>query len=703
MGKRFDEWVSLYATWVIRFRWLVILASVVAVIGAAAGAGKLAFSNNYRVFFSPDNPELQAFESFQATYSKNDNILFVLKPASGNVMNASVASAVETVTERAWKIPYAIRVDSLSNFQHTWSAEDDLVVEDLIRDAGRHDKNWYAERERIALEEPLLNGSLIAPDGNATGVNVTLQFPEKNDLVELPAAVSEARAIADEVRAQYPDVTIAISGISMLNNAFAEAGQKDAMTLIPIMYGVLVTMLVFTLRSVSGTLTTLLVIGLATATAMGLAGHLGIRLTPISLTAPTIILTLAIADSIHLLATMLTLMREGVDKISALKESVRVNFMPVSVTSITTIIGFLALNFSDAPPFWDLGNITAMGIAAAWFYSVAFLPAMLSALPVKVRTKRGGAMIPRLMEKLADFVIARRRPVLVVVGAGALALAAAAPSVELNDEFVRYFDHRIEFRNHADFHTKHLSGIYVIEFSVEAGESGGISSPEYLQHLDAFTRFLRTEPDVRHVYSYSDIIRRLNRNMHGDDEAWYRIPGDRNLAAQYLLLYELSLPYGLDLNDRISIDKSATRVTATLNEISTAEIREFLDRATGWLEANTPTAMHARPTGASVMFSWISKRNIESMLRGNLVAIVLIALVLMVSLRSAGLGLVSLLPNAIPILMTFGAWALLVGQVGMAAATVTATSLGIVVDDTVHFLSKYLRARREKGLSRPEA
>jgi len=205
------------------------------------------------------------------------------------------------------------------------------------------------------------------------------------------------------------------------------------------------------------------------------------------------------------------------------------------------------------------------------------------------------------------------------------------------------------------------------------------------------------------VFSYADIAKRLNKNMHGDDPAEYRIPAERNLAAQYLLLYELSLPYGLDLNDRIAIDKSATRVTATVVEMPTGQLREFFNRTDAWFKAEAPPELRAAPTGPAVMFAFISKRNIDSMLQGNTVALVLIAIVMMVALRSFGLGLMSLLPNAVPILAAFGVWAVLVGQVGMAAATVSAASLGIVVDDTVHFLTKYLRARRENGYDRPEA
>jgi hypothetical protein len=194
-------------------------------------------------------------------------------------------------------------------------------------------------------------------------------------------------------------------------------------------------------------------------------------------------------------------------------------------------------------------------------------------------------------------------------------------------------------------------------------------------------------------------MRRLNRNLHADDEAWYRIPDDRELSAQYLLLYELSLPYGLDLNDRINIDKSASRVTATLARATTAETRAFFGAVEDWQRDNWPNWMHADPTSAAVMFTYISERNMQNMVGGTIIAVIAISLIMIFALRSVPLGLLSLVPNGLPILATFGAWTLLVGSVGFSVATVASISLGIIVDDTVHLLSKYVRARNERDLS----
>lgn len=589
-----DRWAARLADFVIRRRWFVILATILAVAATAAGARHLEFSNNYRVFFGADNPELMTFEAFHATYTKNDNILIVVQPKKGKLFTPSQAAAIERLTASAWETPYAIRVDSITNFQHTWADSDDLTVEDLIKNGETMSLAELDRRTAIALAEPLLRGNLISRDAATTGVNIVLQYPEKS-LTEVPEAVAHVRAIRAEIEQKFPDLTLALTGVSMLNNAFAESGQTDAMTLIPIMYGVLLAFMVVLLRSFSGTVATLLVIGFSTAAAMGFAGYLGIKLSPISVTAPTIVLTLAIADSIHILVTQLGLMRDGADKITALKESIRMNALAVTITSVTTIVGFLSMNFSDSPPFHDLGNITAAGIAAAWALSLTFLPAVISLLPLRVRKQhRHRSWSERALERFANAVIGRYRSVLAVVGVVTVGLTAMVPTINLDDQWVKYFDHRVTFRGDAEFAIKHLTGLYPVEFSVEAGEPGGISDPEYLENLEAFTAWLRTRPEVRHVFSYTDIIKRLNKNLHGDDDpAWHEIPDDRELAAQYLLLYEMSLPFGLDLNDRVNIDKSATRVTATLDQISTVELRDFLATSAAWLRQNTPPAMHA--------------------------------------------------------------------------------------------------------------
>lgn len=372
---------------VIRWRWIVLAITLLIVFVVGSGMRYLEFANNYRVFFSKENPDLIAFDDFQDTYTKNDNFLYVLKPSQGRIFTPNSIDAVEELTQLAWKIPYAIRVDSITNFQHSWADGDDLTVDDLVRNGKRLSKEELEHKEAVALAEPLLKGNLLSQDAKAAGVNVTLQYPERS-IDEVPIAMNYARKIAEQIETKHPEIQIAISGVSALNNAFAESTAKDSTTLFPLMFIVLILVTFFSTRTVVGTIATFFVIGFSTIIALGFAGFFGIPLSPFSSSAPVVILTLAIADSIHILATFRSLLQEGRSKNDALIESIRMNFLAVSITSLTTIVGFLALNFSDAPPFKHLGNLSAMGIAAAWLFSLTLLLALMSLLPITAHTKK---------------------------------------------------------------------------------------------------------------------------------------------------------------------------------------------------------------------------------------------------------------------------------------------------------------------------
>ncbi|MCG8018643.1 MAG: MMPL family transporter [Candidatus Thiodiazotropha sp. 'RUGA'] len=684
---------------VLKHKILVILLTVAVSLMMGSGVQHLRFNNDYRMFFSEENPQLKAFEMLQNTYTKNDNVLFVIEPQDGTVFTRKTLTAVSELTKEAWQIPYSIRVDSITNFQHTYAEGDDLIVEDLVLDPTSLSDEELAAKQQIATNDPLLRNRLISPSAHTTGVNVTVQLPGKK-LTEVPEVAAKVKQMATDLEAAYPDIKVHLTGMVIMNNAFPTASQDDMKSLYPIMFGAVILVLVLMLRSIPGTISTLIIIVLMIIATMGLTGWLGIKMSPPTTTVPIVIMTLAIADCVHILVNFLHFMREGEAKYQAMMESLRINLQPIFLTTLTTAIGFLSLNFSDAPPFRDLGNMAAMGVVLAFLLSITFLPAMMMLLPVKALS--GDTMGSLAMVRFAEFVIRNKKQLLWGMGILILFLIAQIPNNRLDDRFVEYFDETIDFRQDTDFATENLTGIYLIEYSLESGETGGISDPDFLRKVDDFAQWYRQQPHVLHVNTITDIMKRLNRNMHADDDSWYRLPDQRDLSAQYLLLYEFSLPFGLDLNNQINVKKSATRFTVTLESISTQQLLQIEEDAQQWLLKNAPE-MRIDGASPSVMFAHIGSRNIIAMLKGTTTALIIISLILVVALRSLRIGGISLIPNLVPMGMAFGLWGLTVGEVGLALSVVSGMTLGIVVDDTVHFLSKYLRARREKNLPGEDA
>ena len=687
-----------YIAAILRRRWLVVVLATLVMLAITAGARFITVTNDYRVLFSEDNPQLAAFDALENTYSVSNAALIAIAPRDGSVFTREALGAIEELTEAAWRAPYSSRVNSLTNYTHSEAFEDDLVVAPLVEDASALSDTDVVRIEKIALDATEIAGRLVAHDGRTAGVAINFILPENPDqaVIEITDYLNSVLA---EARTSHPDIDYYMTGDVVMHRAFSDVTKSDMETLTPIVFLIIVGATIILLRSTLSTLAIVAVLVFVINTTMGFAGWNGVVFSPTNAGVPIIVMVIAIADSIHIVTSVLLGMRRGLDRNAAIVESIRINAYPVFITSVTTAIGFLSLNASDSPPFHVLGNYVAFGVLCALVYTMTLLPALLSILPLRARRIQSEGTA--FFDRFADFVIARRTFLLGSVSLVIVVLAIGIPRIELSDNMAQYFDDRYEFRRDTDYVIDNLTGLDKLEYSLSAGREGGITDPDYLRKVDAFAEWYRQQPEVTHVQAFSDIMKRLNKNMHGDDPAFYRLPEDPDLAAQYLLLYELSLPFGSDLNDRIDVAKSATRLVVTTKNAWSRDIRELDKRAQIWLRANAP-AFAQEASGLSVVFAHLSLRNINSMLRGTITAMALISFILIWIFKSVRVGLLSLLPNFIPAIMSFGLWGYLVGHVGIASSVVIAVVFGIVVDDTVHFLSKYLKARRE-GLPAPEA
>ena len=689
---------SSYGETLLSNRLIAVFFLLIITIGMSFGAKNLYFDNDYRAFFGDANPQLDAFERLQKTYTKIDNVQFAFEPKAGSdASSVQILAAVEELTELAWQIPYSLRVDSISNYQHTEVEDDDLIVEDLYSYADELEQSELDNVKNIVTTEPSIIGRLHDPDHKSTAVTVTVQLPGENP-TEVVEVVEAARNIKDEILKKH-DVNIRLGGIAMFNNAFFEASESDMTTLMPAMYLVILIVTFLLIRSVYATAMVILIIIPSITFAMGFGGWIGVGLTPPSASAPTIITTLAVADSIHFLVTMFNRMRAGFSQREAIIYSLSVNGKPIFLTSITTAVGFLSLNFSDSPPFHDLGNITAAGVMAAWLFSIVLLPILMSIVTVKPRETLG--FLNKHMENLGKFIASKYKVVLALSVVASVLITSAITRNEINDDFLKYFDEDITFRADTDWISKNLTGLNQIQFDMQSKKPNGISDPKFLTNLEAFSQWARKQDVVTNVQSITDVFKRLNRDLNGGDTNFYQVPESRELAAQYLLLYELSLPFGLDLNNQIDIDKSSTQVIVTIEDLTTNEIKAWIKEAETFLTEEL--SMDAVAAGPTVMFSYIAERNIQGMLWGTLYAVLIISGIILIALRDVRLGLLSLVPNILPAALAFGVWGMFVGQVNMAVAVVTGMALGVIVDDSVHFLTKYQLARKNDNLSAEKA
>ena len=694
-GTAREEFAKRFAERVLSARWPVILGTLVWVAIASAGIARLDFSANYRIFFDEDNPQLLALEALENTYGKNENVVFLIVPDDGDATSQTALSAAVWLTEEAWQTPHSRRVDSLANFQHTTADGDDLVVRDLVDPQALGDAEARAQIRAIALSDPRLAGSIMGVHGDVSVVNVTIELPEGDQVTTVAEVAEFARSLASQAEERFEGIDLRVVGTVMINQTFVEASIDSQMIFLPTSLLLMALVLGVLTRGLSGVAATGAVMVFSILASIGLGGWAGMPFSPPIAPAPTIVLMIVVANCVHILVTLQQRMGAGDTRNDAIVECLRLNLHPVFLASLTTALGFLSMNFSEVPPYRHLGIFIAFGIGASFVLSVTFLPALLSLMPVRAGSDRrlGG----HLLSAMADFALRYRKPLIFGWAAVVVAMVLAIPRNELNDVLVHFFDESVEFRRDTDFMDERLSGNTVLDYSLEAPDSGGVTDPLFLTDVSNFAEWFREQPSVRNVSVITDTFRQLNKSMHGDADEAYRIPETRELAAQYLLLYELSLPLGLDLNNQIDTTRSATRMTVSAETLYSRDLLDLNARAEAWHQENATHITGINSTGPSALFAYIGQRNIQAMLIGTLVVLLAISAILLFALRSLRLGLVSVVPNVLPAVMGFGIWGLTVGQVGLSLSVVAAMTIGIVVDDTVHFLAKYRRARREYG------
>ena len=676
-----------YIDVILRRRWWAVLFASLLMIVAAAGGDRVIVADDFRQLLGKDNPQLAALDALEDTYAASNMVLIAVSVRKGSVFTRRTLGAIEELTEAAWNTPYSNRVDSLTNYNRTYAEEDDLIVEPLVDGAESLSDADLAQVEKVALNDPELAGRLVAHDGRVAAL--VISFVKAENQSALVAEVPDyLNGVLEKARVRYPELNYHVTGDVILNRTVNAAMEEGVGSTLPLGFVLVLIGTALLLRSLIGVFVIVVMMIFGILTTVGFAGWTGMVFSPLTAGVPVVVMVLTVAHSIHIVTAVLLHMGRGMDRQAAIAESLRSNASPVFLTSITTMIGFLSLNSSDSPPVQVMGNLSAFGMLSIYIYSMTLLPALLSILPLRSRFRHSEES--PFFERFGGFVVERRKILLWSGLILAVVLVAGISRNEFSDDWTKQFDESYQFRRDTDFVSKNLTGLNALEYSLDSGAEGSITDPEYLRKVEAFADWAGKQPEVTHVRAFSNIMKRLNKNMHGDDPKFYRLPINRELASQYLLLYELSIPFGGDLNDRIDIAKSATRMTLTVTDLSAREMRTLDARAQAWIKANAP-GLAGEASGITMIFSHLAQRNLESILRGTIIGMALISLILILVFRSLRLGLISLVPNFIPPAMGFGLWGYFVGQVSFPATMTIIIAFGIIVDDTIHFMTKYLK------------
>ena len=686
---------------IINNRIVFIFSCLVLVLILGRGITSVVFDPDMERFFPKGHSATSLSYEIDETFIRTDNIVIAINAKNNSIFTKKTLSLIESLTEKSWTVPYSIRVDSLTNYSYVRSVDDDLLVEPFIENALSMEDSFIQRREKIVEEEEIIYGSLISKDKKTTVISIVVDPPNPDANLKLIDTIEYMLEYIDEAKSNHPELDIRILGTPYQEYISPKMVLSEMPIVMPSMLLLILVSVFFMLRSVFAVLATIFVIVLSLISTFGSVGFIGNALNQMVITIPILIITLALADCVHLFSIFFQQRTKGYSSKESMVKSLELNLQPLFLTTLTTCIGFLSFNVLDVPPLRDLGNFVSIGIAMAFIFTIFFAAPLFSFFEIKAPKSVNQQV--NLSKKIAKFSLKNSKTLLWSVPLMSVLLISLIPLNVLDENPTQMYDEGFtSFSSDTLWLDEMLGVTFPVSFKAES-KNGSVSEPEFLKKIDSFTNWLETQDEVNHVTSLARTMKNLNKSMHGDDPKWETIPESEELSSQYLFFYEMSLPMGLDLNSSISQDRSSTKISANLDDMSGKEFLKFDSKVRAHLEDNNLTEIISPAAGFRVVFSHISTVIVNSLLLGVFIGLLLITLMLGLFFRSIPFGVLSAFPNVLPIGAAFGIWALYDGQVGFMVAVGMGSTLGIIVDFTVHLLSKYDLARREMGQSPEEA
>ena len=689
--KFFDK--KDFAKLLIKYRYLSIGLVLIVVCLLATGLTKLTFNPDLETYFPEGHPAVIRYNEIDDMFIPTDNLIIAVHSNEGTLFNGDSLKVIEELTKKSWTIPYSVRVDSLTNYSYVKSVNDDLIVEPFIEEAEKKSIEFFEKRENLVAGEDIIYKSLISEDKKTSVVSIIVDPPGPNKEDQNSELINYILGFIEPIKESNENLDIRLLGNPYLDYISPRIVKAEMPVVMPLMLLLIFLIVFLMIRSYVAVLATFVVILMSLIATFGSIGILGSPLNQMVTTIPILIITLALADCIHLFSIYFQNRVKGISSKESMEKSLEMNIQPLFLTTISTCIGFLCLNFIEVAPLRDFGNAVAIGIGFAFIFTIFFIAPIVSFFEVKTASKV--TKQTRFSTSVGSFILKNGNKLIFSITSISFLILLCIPMNELDENPTQmYAEGFTSFSSDTLWLDEKLSVTFPVNF-LATNEEGQVSDPDFLKILDKFSVWLEEREQVNHVTSLANNMKNLNKSMHGDDPEWKKIPENADLSAQYLFFYEMSLPMGLDLNSSISQDRKSTKISATLKDMSANEFKEFNNEVLGYLQQNNLENMISEPSSFRVIFTYMVEAIVNSLLYGLFIGILLITLIIGLFFRSYLLPTLSIFPNILPIGMGFGLWGLFVGDVGFMVAVGMGSTLGVIVDFTVHFLSKYELARKE--------
>jgi predicted RND superfamily exporter protein len=706
LGKLFEA----IGGWSYDHRWIVIVGcfAVWGLAGYLASGARV--DNSVAAFFDTDDPTYGAYLQYREDF-ESDEIGYIVYRAEGGAWDLAAMRQIEQLTRALEdEVPFVKEVTSLANVEFMEGAPpDDILVYNLLAEFPETQEQLFVIRDKV-MKKPLYVGGLVSADAELGAVIVEMNRssidpveeirldPDGGDgLSNLYPQVSFEAIEAILQRPEYDGIEFFHSGDVAFNATYNTVlFEEDMPVLMALSFLVITLSLIFVFRRPMGVIGPFMVVAFAMAVSVGVIGLIGWDIDFMFGMMPTLLITVGVADSVHILSEFDIYQRRLGNRRDAIRRTLYLVGPPCLLTSLTTAAGFLSLSFSPVKSVAHLAVYSAGGVIAAFVASITILVAFLafgrrpssdpSPRKEKARAKKGKALGAAL-RSVATFVIRFRNPILVAFALVFVSSAWGISMLTVDSNFLTEFSEKVPVRRTTQFVDDHMAGTYSIVYVFDSGEADGIKNPAVLREMERVQREAERHALVTKTYSLVDLIKDINQSFHNGDPAYYEIPDSRELVAQYLLVYEMS--GGEEMRDYLSIDYARATLELRCKMTSTSRLQGIVDQIDAYLDEEPLRASTFSVSGIGALWLKFVEYITWSQIQGALIALTVVSLLMIAVFRSVKIGLISMIPNVAPVVLVLGG----MGWVGLPLdyyrLLIAPVAIGIAVDDTIHLMTRY--------------
>jgi len=678
-----------------QYRWFVVIIVPLFVLFSLINLQNLEIDGSYRIWFEKDSPKLQAYDNFRSDFSNDNGITITFKDENG-IFTKKALSSISRITEALWNLEYIDKVSSLTNYQYIYtkaSVPDEVILEDFIHDIDQAAKSYFEERKRIALHDPILLHGLISADAKTTIIFARLDTDtNKNGDISAKIMDDLQNIVAQE--AKKTGYKYWLNGGPAITHAFVNIAEHDVKLFTPLVFFMAILLLYLMFRKFSGAIIPMFVVSFTFVIVLSVQVLLGYKLNNFTANLPVFIMAIGIADAVHIYSVWLLKRRAGYDNYSAVKEAMETNFLPIFLTSLTTLVGFLTLAVSHVVPVATLGIATASGAFLAFVISVLWMPALLLVMHIKIKTVYTVSPVSyRKSYGYGTFILKHRKKIVFAAVVLIVTMGCGLPQIKVDSNIIRYFDQKEEVRKAAEFTMNNLTGSMSYAIVVDSKQKDGVKDPAFLNAVEHFYQdFQQAYPnDLRHLFSILDIIKRYNKVLNHQE----KVPKRKNLIAQYMLLYTMSLPEGVGIADRVDFMEQKLYIRVLMNMVDASKELEIIEFINQWWHNNTPYDVVV--TGQAILYAYMQKDVSNTLIYSFVLTLLIISIIMFLIFKRFNIVWILLLPNILPVILVLGLMGWIGIPIDMGVAITGAIIIGVAIDDTIHFLVKYFELR-EQGI-----